>query len=278
MTYQIDPLNERAHEVLPGLVWKYSNRVLFLLTHRCPSGCAFCFREKLYDKESQRASNENVVEFIKQNSTIHEVIFSGGEPLTCSDDVVTIISELAHSQVKRFRIHTRLPITFPLNVDIAMLTPLPRLIHQPIYLTLHVNHPAELKKAEVKNTIHELRKAGYILLSHSVFLKGINDSVEILSELFEDLVDLGVKPYYIFHCDHMKHTERYEVNISTEREIMTELRRKVTGIAYPLHVIDSSSGKGKIPVPTMNWKVDASRYSDFDDDWLDVFPIKKGRT
>ena len=104
---------------------------------------------------------------------------------------------------------------------------------------------------------------GFILLSHTVFLKGINDTVKKLEKLFNKLVELGVKPYYIFHCDNMDHTQKFIIPIKKEVEIMTNLRKTLTGIAYPLHVIDSDSGEGKIPVPTEFWQCSLNSYQDF---------------
>lgn len=264
MNYQLDPLAEKDHEVLPGLIWKYTNRVLVLSTYACPSECNFCFRKALNQERQERASVDEMVAFIQKHSQIQEVIFSGGEPLLVMDDLTSMVTALARTKhIQLFRIHTRLPLTFPHNVPLEQLVALPRLIHQPFYMVIHTNHPAELEKLEAQVVIRSLRQAGYIMLSHTVFLQGINDSVDTLEALFTKLVILGVKPYYIFHCDHMPHTERFEVPIEKEVAIMSELRKRVSGLAYPLHVIDSFSGKGKIPVPTDYWEWKSGTYTDF---------------
>ena len=266
-----DPLAELDHEVSPGLIWKYPNRLLWLINYHCPSKCDFCFRKELNDRRTIPSKLSYVKELIKKQPTIVEVIFSGGEPLEVIGLLHQSILDISHiKQIKIFRIHTRQPIAFPDKIDWKLLLELPQKIKQPIYLAIHVNHSREIDNPKVTKAITKLRRAGYILLSQSVFLRGVNDEVEVLEALFEKLIALGVKPYYIFHCDAMKHTQKKVVPIAKEIRIMTALRKRVSGLAYPLHVIDTTSGSGKIPVSTDFWKADVSSYSDFSGVWSAV--------
>jgi len=265
MTYQRDPLQEKKHEVLPGLIWKYQNRVLFLTTKNCPSKCEFCFRKNLYDKNFKRTSDIKIIDFVKKHKQIKEFIFSGGEPLIVINEIYSLIKELVKIEhLKLFRIHTKLPITYPNKVNLRLMKKVSNETDKPIYLVIHVNTDKEINNSEAQMVIKKLRSIGYVLLSHTVFLKGINDNFNCLKNLFSTLIELGVKPYYIFHCDNMEHTQKFIVPIEKEVKIMTELRKQLSGIAYPIHVIDSESGKGKIPVPTNFWKFKSKQYRDFD--------------
>ncbi len=259
-----DPLQEKKYEVLPGLIWKYPNRVLLITTGQCPLNCPFCFRQKLYKKDFKRAKDEVIVKFVKKHKEIKEFIFSGGEPLMVIEDVYNLVKKLSSiKQLKVFRIHTRFPILSPNKVKIKILKKIIKTTTNPWYLVLHVNTPKELENIQTRQTIGEIRRLGFILLSHTVFLKDINDNVEILEKLFSQLIEMGVKPYYIFHCDNMTHTQKYIVPLKKEIEIVTALRKKLSGIANPTHVVDSISGYGKIPVPLNFWQFNPRSYKDF---------------
>lgn len=259
-----DPLNEKSHEVLPGLIWKYPNRVLLITTKACPAQCSFCFRQNLYADNFQPASNQKIVDFVQKHQEIREFIFSGGEPLLEPEKIFELTKSLGKmDHLKIFRIHTRLPISSPATIPFKTLEKLVALYQKPWYLVTHVNTASEIGNQKTANALWKLRQQGFILLSHTVFLKGINDSEEALEKLFTRLIELGVKPYYIFHCDHLKHTTKFVVPLKKEIEIMTKLRPKLSGLAYPLHVIDSPTGNGKIPVPTDFWKCNTEEYLDF---------------
>ncbi len=265
MNFIKDPLNEKAHEVLPGLIRKYKNRVLLITTKGCPSRCEFCFRKDLYERGFKRAENSEIIKFVGKNKEIKEFIFSGGEPLIVPDQILGLTKALNKiHHLKIFRIHTRLPITFPERVDLKIMERIIKAVDKPVYLVIHVNSPSEISQ-DVSQALLQLRKLGYILLSHTVFLKGVNDNIHSLEELFTRLIELGIKPYYIFHCDNMVHTQKFIVPLKKEIEIMTELRKRLSGLAYPLHVIDSESGNGKIPVPTGFWNCNCEKYKDFED-------------
>lgn len=249
---------------MPGLIWKYKNRILYLVSYTCPIKCPYCFRKNLYVKNSKPAKPEQVVEFVSKHTQIREFIFSGGEPLAKPETIYKITKNLnLLPHIKMIRIHSRLPLVLPKKVNMSAMKRILDTSHKPQYLVLHVNHPEEIAKTETRKTLTALRRMGYILLSHTVFLKGINDSEKTLGELYTDLIELGIKPYSIFHCDNMEHTQKYIVPLTKEIKIMSNLTKTLSGIALPKHIIDSASGNGKIPVPTNFWKFDYKTYTDF---------------
>jgi len=259
-----DPLNEKAHQVLPQLIHKYPNRVLCLLTTQCQANCPFCFRRNLHEKQSKKnpINLEKVIKYVKKNSKINEFIFSGGEPLLEGDlleKAFLALEKIPH--LKIFRIHSRLPILQSHKMPWKNLEIIAEKCQKPIYFVIHLNSDQELDKPEVRSAISRLRKLGFILLSQTVFLKNINDTLETLEKLFSQLIELGVKPYYIFHCDRMLHTQKFVVSLSKERYLMTELRKKISGLAFPLHVIDSENGK--IPIPSDNWLCQTDQFTNF---------------
>ena len=265
MQVTTDPLNEKKHEVLTQLIHKYPNRALCLLTTQCQANCPFCFRKDLHCQQNQKnpINLEKIINYLKKNPQISELIFSGGEPLLEGALLEEAVLELQTiPNLKVLRIHSRLPIVQNHLIPWKNLENIARKSKLPIYFVLHVNSDQELKSKKIKNSIQRLRQLGYILLSHTVFLKNTNDNLNTLQKLFSKLVELGVKPYYIFHCDNMAHTQKLIVPLKKERQLMNELRKTVSGLAYPLHVIDSENGK--IPVPSANWQTNLNAFTDFD--------------
>lgn len=273
-----DPLAEEQHSVLPQLIHKYENRVLCLLTKHCEAACPFCFRQDLYEMGEQENTIDcqKILDYVRKNPSIKEFIFSGGEPLLDPQHLVFLAKELVKiPHLKILRIHSRLPIQNYQAIPWEALEEIAKSIDLPIYFVLHTNHANELKSQLTQKNIARLRKLGFILLSHTVFLRGINDNLPALQTLMETLVNLGVKPYYIFHCDSMAHTQKWIVDLSKERALMSELRKNVSGLAYPLHVIDSSTGQGKIPVPTAFWDAELKNYRDFQGNQIEIMDDKE---
>ena len=166
-------------------------------------------------------------------------------------------------QIKIIRIHSKLPISAPKLMPWKNLETIAKKTNKTFYFLIHVNSYEELNKKETLETIDRLRKLGFSLLSQTVFLKNTNDSVEKLEKLFNTLIEIGVKPYYIFHCDRIENYQQFQLPLEKEVYLMSELRKKVSGLAYPLHVVDSESGDGKIPVPTNHWQINLKEYKDF---------------
>ncbi|OIO18241.1 hypothetical protein COT27_02975 [Candidatus Kuenenbacteria bacterium CG08_land_8_20_14_0_20_37_23] len=262
-----DPLMEEEHTVVRGLVYKYGNRALVLLTMNCAAYCRFCTRRrKVSDIEKGVISNADlrqIIFYLKKHPQIKELILSGGDPLTVPDILKTALRQFSRlAQIKVLRIGTRLPVSNPALVNAKVLAALAEVKKQPLYLMLHFEHPAELTRATLC-AVKKLQTVATAMFSQSVFLKGVNDNAKILYELFSRLLETGIKPYYIYRCDYVAGAEHFIVPVDKEIKIMTELRSKLSGLAYPTYVIDACGGAGKIPVPLNFWQFDRSMYKDF---------------
>ncbi|MDH7602104.1 MAG: KamA family radical SAM protein [Armatimonadota bacterium] len=263
-----DPLCEQDYEVAPGLINKYGNRVLCLLTTECPAYCRFCTRRRLVgDGAPDFAGADRVdawVEYLNSHPEVREAIISGGDPFVVEDALFRYALEQlsAVASVKVLRIGTRAPVTDPMLVTDEKLDAIAK-VEQPVYVGIHFEHPSELTPQTVR-CVRNLRLAGAILYSQTVFLRGINDDYRTLYDLFTGLLEIGVRPYYIYRCDPVPGAAHFRVDPAKERHIMTELRRTLSGLACPTYVIDAPHGSGKIPVPLEFWECDMSSYKDFD--------------
>lgn len=263
-----DPLREKEHEVVPGMIHKYGNRVLCLLTAECAAYCRFCTRRRLVsDIERGRIDRSHVDEwarYLKHNPQIREAIISGGDPFMVDSDLFGYaLDQLsAVESVKVLRIGTRAPVSEPSLVNCCKLHAIQR-VEQPLYVGIHFEHPAEITRQTVR-CCKDLISAGAILYSQSVFLYGVNDDYQTLFDLFSGLLEIGVRPYYIYRCDLIPGAGHFQADFGKEREIMTELRRNLSGLACPTYVIDAPDGSGKIPVPLDFWSADTTSYTDFE--------------
>jgi lysine 2,3-aminomutase len=263
-----DPLHEAEHEVVPGMIHKYGNRALCLMTAECAAYCRFCTRRRLVsDLERGRISCGHVdgwVAYLRSNPIVREVILSGGDPFIVEDDLFEYaLSRMSYlDSITVVRIGTRAPVSDPSLINQAKLDAI-RAVNQPVYVGVHFEHPSELTDATL-HSLRDLRKAGAILYSQSVFLRGVNDNYDTLHELFTRLVDVGVRPYYIYRCDPVPGAMHFIVDFDVERAIMTRLRKTLSGLACPSYVIDAPDGSGKIPVPLEFWDSDTHDYTDFE--------------
>lgn len=262
----LDPLLEDKFSPVKGLVHKYPHRVLILLTADCASFCRFCTRRRkqidLKINEIKKTDVDRMINYVKSKPSINEIIFSGGDPLVVPDLLIYALKKFEKlPQIKIIRVHTRVPVSDPTLLTNKILDAFSK-IKKTFYLSIHFEHPDELTPQTIE-AIKKLKKTGAILLSQSVFLKGINDSYEVLETLFTKLAELGVRPYYIFHCDLVKGIEHFIVPIEKEVKIMTKLRKNLSGIAFPLYVIDTPNGSGKIPVPLDFWEFNKTFFRDF---------------
>jgi lysine 2,3-aminomutase len=265
-----DPLLESSHEAVAGLIHKYSNRALCLMTAECAAYCRFCTRRRLVsDLELGRVTPCHIdrwAAYLKDHPEVNEVILSGGDPFTVSDELFDYALQTlsAIDTIKLLRIGTRVPVSDPSLVNCGKLESISS-IEKPIYVGINFEHPAEIT-CPTRHSIKDLRKAGAILYSQSVFLKGVNDDYDTLYRLFNGLLEIGVRPYYIYHCDPVPGIAHFIVDIEKEREIMTRLRNTLSGLACPSYVIDTPEGSGKIPVPLNYWDADLTTFKDFNGD------------
>ena len=248
--FEADPLAEHEARKAPGLLQKYAGRALVISTGACAIHCRYCFRRSFpYGEEPRRMADwEPAFAQLEADSSIHEVILSGGDPLMLTDARLTeMIRRLdAIGHLDRLRIHTRLPIVLPSRVT----RPLVRLLRStrmtPI-VVVHANHPAEVVD-DCARTLRRLVRCGISVLNQAVLLRGVNDSVEALATLSERLVNLGVMPYYLHQLDRVAGTAHFEVPEVRGLELIAELRRRLPGYAVPHYVREIPGQAHKVPV------------------------------
>jgi lysine 2,3-aminomutase len=259
---------EKRLATTKGLVAKYPGRALLLLSYTCAANCRFCERQDRVgvglDAEGRLRPEEirAAVDHLRDRPDIYEVIFSGGDPLMNSKGLrlaAELLGQVEH--VTMLRIHTRVPVQLPSLVDFDMLAAIVD-IPSCFYLSVHIDHPDELTP-ESEAVITRLRKLGFVMLCQSVFLRGVNDDVDTLRRLYERLAALGVRPYYIYHCQPIPTTMRFVMDIGDEVAIMSQLRQQLSGLAYPQHVLELQHTTGKVIVPTDHWDVDLGTVRDF---------------
>jgi L-lysine 2,3-aminomutase len=233
--FSSDPLQEKRALASPGLVQKYDGRVLLLATGGCAINCRYCFRREFPYAESgaTQAGIDAALAAIAADTTIHEVILSGGDPLLLDDDrLARLVAHLeAMPHVRRLRIHSRLPIVLPSRVTAALTATLSR-TRLTCVVVVHANHPAELDST-VAAAITRLADARPILLNQAVLLAGVNDSAEVLAQLSERLIDLGIVPYYLHLLDRVQGTAAFEVDEPSARALHERLRATLPGYAVP---------------------------------------------
>jgi len=236
--YSPDPVGDRAATRSPGLLHKYHSRVLMVTTGACAVHCRYCFRRHFPYSQGPRSPEDwlPAIEQIAADGTLREVILSGGDPLTLVDshlaELVARLAEIPH--LKRLRVHTRLPIMIPERVTEELVDWLRGTRLTPVMI-IHANHAAELDHS-VATAIARLADAGIPLLNQSVLLRGVNDTVDALTELSERLVDLRVFPYYLHQLDRVLGAAHFEVPEAEGRKLMSQLRRRLPGYAVPRYV------------------------------------------
>ena len=246
--YGPDPVGDRAATQSPGLLHKYHSRVLMVTTGACAVHCRYCFRRHFPYQEGPRSPNDwqPALAQIAADSTLREVILSGGDPLTLVD---SHLAELAHRLAKighlnRLRIHTRLPIMIPERVTTELIEWLRATRLTPI-MVIHANHVNELDEA-VADALGRLADAGIPLLNQSVLLRGINDNIDALTLLSEQLVDLRVMPYYLHQLDRVTGAAHFEVSEARGHELVEQMRARLPGYAVPRYVREVSGAANKV--------------------------------
>jgi lysine 2,3-aminomutase len=245
-----DPCGEDSHSPVPGLVHRYPDRVLFLVTDRCASYCRYCTRSRLVSNASGYDFHPNFeaqLEYIRRTPAIRDVLLSGGDPLLLSDEKLeNLLSRLrAIPHVEFLRIGTRIPVFLPQRIT-SELCDMLRQFH-PLFLSIHSNHPRELT-TEVRDALGRLADAGIPLGNQSVLLRHVNDDPEVMKAHLHKLLRCRVKPYYLYQCDLIAGSAHLRASVRKGIEIMENLRGHTSGYAVPTYVIDAPGGGGKIPV------------------------------
>lgn len=244
-SYVQDPLQELSSNPLQGLIHKYRGRVLLTLTGACAVHCRYCFRRHFpySDNNPGRKGWLPVIDYIRNDSSIHEVIFSGGDPLLATDALLNeMLSQLATiNHVKTIRFHTRIPVVLPERIDESFLNIMEKITVRKV-MVLHCNHPQELD-VSVEQVCHDLRKAGVCLLNQSVLLKGVNDSPETLAKLSERLFSCGVLPYYLHLLDKVAGASHFDIPLDEALQLYRQLQLQVPGYLLP-RLAREEAGKG----------------------------------
>jgi lysine 2,3-aminomutase len=245
-----DPLAEERDMPVPGLTHRYPDRVLFYTTHNCPVYCRHCTRKRKVADPSSAAARKQIEDslaYIEQHTEVRDVVVSGGDPLSLSDDRLDyILGRLrAIPHVEIFRLGTRNLVTLPQRITDDLVQMLRK--HHPVYVNTHFNHPKECT-AEAFDACRRLADAGCALGNQMVLLKGVNDDPRIVKELNHKLLLMRVRPYYIYQCDLARGISHFRTPIETGRRIIRSLRGHTSGMAVPYFVVDAPNGGGKIPV------------------------------
>ena len=247
-----DPLDEMRDSVVPGLVRRYPDRVLMVLTDICPMLCRHCTRKREWRNGGwvrNPAEVEAMLDYIRQHKAIRDVIISGGDPLTLStlrlEGVISRIRAIKHVEI--IRIGTRFPVVLPQRIDDELCAMLSR--YGPIWLNTHFNHYHEITP-EAAAACDRLLRSGVPVNNQSVLLRGVNDSVAAQTRLCRGLLRIKVRPYYLFQCDEVQGTEHLRTPVESGISIIEGLRGHTSGLAVPTFVIDLPQGGGKVPVQT----------------------------
>jgi lysine 2,3-aminomutase len=245
-----DPTADAAHSPLPGLVHRYTDRVLIKPLLICPLYCRFCFRREHVGPDGgllTEAQIEAALDYVRARPAIREVILTGGDPLILSPrrltHIICSLSQIPHLEV--LRIHTRAPVADPALITEALADALD--IEMPLFVALHANHASELTPA-VHQALKKLQRRGIPILGQTVLLAGVNDSEAALADLFRAMLRARIKPYYLHQLDAAPGTARFHVPPERGREILDNLRGKISGTALPTYIYDRPGGLGKIPI------------------------------
>lgn len=245
-----DPCGEDAHMPVPGLVHRYPDRVLFLVTDRCASYCRYCTRSRVVSgvgEQELHTEFEAAFRYLERHTEVRDVLLSGGDPLLFSDArLEAILSRLrAIPHIEFLRIGSRVPIFLPQRITPGLCAMLRR--HHPLFLSVHTNHPRELT-TEVRDALGLLADAGIPLGNQAVLLRGVNDDPAIMKSLMHKLLMCRVRPYYLYQCDLIKGSSHLRTSVSRGLDIIEALRGHTTGYAVPQFVMDAPGGGGKVPL------------------------------
>jgi lysine 2,3-aminomutase len=245
-----DSLAEDRHSPVPGLVHRYPDRVLMLVTTQCASYCRYCTRSRIVGDPGQTFSRkefEMQLEYLRNTPQVRDVLLSGGDPLVLApkilEEILTRLREIPHIEI--VRIGSRVPVFMPMRITQELCDMLGRF--HPLWLNIHVNHPNEIT-SELAEACDRMSRAGIPLGNQSVLLAGINDCVHIQRELVQKLTRIRVRPYYLYQCDLVEGAGHFRTPVAKGIEIMEGLRGHTSGYAVPQFIVDAPGGGGKIPL------------------------------
>jgi lysine 2,3-aminomutase len=245
-----DPLSEDHDTVVPGLVHRYPDRVLFLTTGFCSTYCRYCTRSRMVGNpggEYQFSTTqwEKALAYLEEHTEVRDVLLSGGDPLSIGDDkldwLLTRLRRIKH--IEFVRIGTKIPAVLPMRITRDLVKMLRK--HHPLWMSIHFTHPTEITP-ETREATARLADAGIPLGSQTVLLKDINDDTEVMKSLMHNLLTMRVKPYYLYQCDPIKGSGHFRTPVHKGIEIIQSLRGHTTGYACPMFVVDAPGGGGKI--------------------------------
>ena len=244
-----DPLSEDHQSPVPGIVHRYPNRVLFLVTALCATYCRYCTRSRVVgnftDYHFNRAQWQTALNYVRENPQIHDVLLSGGDPLVLPDReldwLLGQLEEIPH--VEWIRIGTKAPAVLPHRITPELCRILMR--DKAVWMSVHFTHPSELTP-EAQQACHRLSCSGVPLMSQTVLLAGVNDDAELLGQLFRGLVGSRVRPYYLYQCDPVTGTAHFRTSLARSLDILRQLQLRLSGYAIPTFVVDAPGGGGKV--------------------------------
>jgi lysine 2,3-aminomutase len=246
----LDPLKEEKDMPVPGLTHRYPDRVLLYTTHNCPVYCRHCTRKRKVGDPSSATSRQNLesaLEYIERHGEIRDVILSGGDPLSLSNErldwLLGRVRSIGHVEI--IRIGTRNLVTLPQRVDDGLIEVLKK--YPPLHVNTHFNHPREMTR-EALLAATRLAMAGVTMGNQAVLLRGVNDDAEVMRELCQKLLLMRIRPYYIYQCDLAQGISHFRTTIDKGTEIIDRLRGWTSGLAVPQFVIDAPGGGGKVPI------------------------------
>ena len=245
-----DPIGDHSHSPVKGIVHRYPDRVLLKPSHACPVYCRFCFRREMVGPGGEAldpAEFAQAIQYIADHPEVWEVVITGGDPLMLSPrrlrELVAALDAIPHVAVIRF--HSRVPVVDPARIDAKLVAALAT--DKARWIAVHANHARELGAAQAA-ACRRLSQVGIPLLGQTVLLKGVNDDVATLTELFRRLVALRIKPYYLHHGDLAPGTAQFRTTIDEGQALMRALRGSISGLCQPTYVLDIPGGHGKAPV------------------------------
>lgn len=244
-----DPIGDKPHSPVTGIVHRYPDRVLLKAVHVCPVYCRFCFRREMVGPQGlgtlTPAELDAAIAYIAEHEEIWEVILTGGDPLVLSPrrlaEIMERLKPIAHVKIVRF--HTRVPVVEPERINADLITAL-KASGKATYVALHANHPREMTQ-EARDASARLIDAGVVMVSQSVLLKGVNDDADVLAALMRAFVETRIKPYYLHHPDLAPGTSHFRLSIEEGQALVASLRGRVSGLCQPAYILDIPGGHGK---------------------------------